>query len=277
MHIFRTVGPGGMLVVVAAVVAGCEPEDDDPAELPRLQTERADIADRIDGLGEPAQPDEQQPDEEQIDPPAVDFPGSWPGQADHDTFELMWLGGDREVELREQPRLDAPVVGVAGWTDAHQMRWEQTLIRVEHPRPLHTVESIELMGTAYDVDVGQLEAREEAWQLDEDERLYAYRRNIEGDCFLGIGSEVVLTDCLYERVEPADELSDPDETDETVETDVPGDVDLWSPLSKQWWVGVRAEAADGWLLVDDVDVEVLPRRLEGYDEFDETPGEVPME
>lgn len=189
--------------------------------------------------------------EEVVEPEPVEFV-TWPGLEKQKTFELMWLGGDEEVELHDEPRADADVVGDVGWLDGQEFEWINTVVYVEEPRSYRVAESTELSVTPYDIEYGELEADERVYELEDGDEIFLYQYGGEKTCYLGIEDDVVLGDCPYDGIDVAgDEL----ETEER-----------WTPIAEQWWVEVEVDGVEGWLFVDEAPVSVHPREVEGYDD-----------
>ena len=227
-----------------SLAAGCD-EVSEPSD-PLAEFERPEA------LVEPAA---ETPEEEfeEFDPVVVEFPG-WPGQDEQMTFELMWLGGNEQLELREAPKVDAQVAAGGSWFDGDHFDWLQSLVVVQTPRPLVVVQDYEMTVTPFDTEEGELEAADERIRLEQGERIFLYRYQDEGSCYLGIRDGVVLGSCPGSRLEPEEE---PQELD-----------DPWTSIDEKWWVKVEGDDGVGWFVVSEAPVEVHPREIEGYDEFD---------
>lgn len=243
----------GMAAVVAGLLVGCqetpEPKPEDPGD------EQPEVV-----VIEPAVefPDD---DPEQFEPESVEFAGTWPGAADHETFELMWLGGDDEIELLGEARDDAEVVESASWMDGAEFEWLETRVWVEEPGRLEVVEDTTLEATPYDPEFGQLEAHDETYRLEAGEPLFSYRYDGRGSCYLGVETEIVYAECPEEEVDFGGETADaePDRR--------------WGAEASSWWVRVEAGDTEGWFQVDEAPVEVHQRSVGGYEKLDEPPAE----
>ncbi|RAL24885.1 hypothetical protein DL240_01360 [Lujinxingia litoralis] len=233
------------IVMIGGLVA-CEKEG--PAPAPEsVQEEAVPVEPPVAAV-------EEEPVVEVVEPP----PGpltfvSWPGREELYTFDLMWLGGEREVALLAEPDPQAEVVDRAGWMDTEELRWQDTRVRVTEPRYYLLESPRELVGLAYDQSFEELEAEEIRLELEEGERLALYQYDGEGSCYLGARGLVVLSGCPEEGVrleeaEPAEQAGE-----------------RWRPRAQQWWVKVQGPRAAGWMRVDDAPVEVHVRQIEGYD------------
>lgn len=200
---------------------------------------------------------------DEVEPEAVDFI-AWPSSGEQWTFELMWLGGDEEIELRDRPRLDASGVGMVSWMDGDQVEWMETRIHVDRPRLYFVEESITLTGTPYDTEFLELEATERQVEFQAGERVYFYQYAGENRCFIGVGGEILYTGCdLLQFLTGHDDLEWENE-------------DYFRPYSQQWWVKVDQASVQGWMLVDEAAVDVHERRIEGYEDFNEPEDDEPF-
>lgn len=242
----RWTGWGGWAVVafVATTVGGCEDTPD--SEEPRLEAEIPEA------VVEPPKTKEEKADEE-FEPIVVEFPG-WPGDREQMTFELMWLGGDEELELREFPEPASEVVAKGRWFDGEEFDWLKSLVVVEKPRAFRVEEDYETMATPYDVEFAELEAEDQLISLEEGERIYLYQDRGEGSCFMGTREGVVLGSCPEQKLSVEEK---PQEHD-----------DAWTAVDEKWWVKVEGDGGEGWFVVTEASVEVHPRQLDGYDEWE---------
>ncbi len=236
---------GVVIVAVVWLVVGCEPQpqpkDDEPEPQPEIVVVEA------------PKPAEDDRDAKPVSP--VDFFGSWPGEVEYDSFDLMWLGGDDEIELREEPQEDAEVVGVAGWRDGEEFHWRETMVRIDTPRAYESLEDFELEATPYDEEFGQLEAEDIVVDVEAGQKLFAYRYAGEYGCYLGVEQQVVYADC------PADQVGVDPEKFDGIDAG-----EKWTGEHRQWWVMVDGEDGEGWFRADDAPLEVHPRVVEGYDD-----------
>lgn len=232
-------------LVVTGLAAGCEPspepvDQEDETARPEVVT--------IEPIAEFP---EEEPEE--VEPESAEFGATWPGGADHETFDLTWLGGDEAVELYDRPRADAEVVGSASWMDGADVEWLETVVFVDRPGRLEVETDLELVATPYDREFGELEATDETYRLEEGESLFTYRYDGRGECYLGVETEIVVAEC------PADQVRF-DGEDPQMEPDL-----RWEADGSQWWVRVEADGQQGWLKVDEAPVEVHPREVEGFE------------
>jgi len=236
------------MAVAVALLVGCEPqpeprhEESDPEPLDIAEIEPMIAVD-----------EHQRPE---LEPEPVDF-HSWPGSHAYDTFDLMWLGGDEELPLRDSPQSDADIIGSVTWLDGDHIDWTATRLHVDTPAIYRADSDFELVGTPYDVEFGELALEDDEYIVDEGEPVFVYRYGGDGACYVGVQSEIVYTEC------PDDNLQRKD--GEAIEVD--GD-ERWEPQSRTWWVEVSTDGLQGWFDIDDAPVEVHARNIEGYDEFD---------
>ena len=244
------------------LASGCEPgpSQDSQEEQPRQQERRfAEIQPRLER--------ERGELREEKGPPQVEF-SLWPGGSDLVASELMWLGSDEGLPLRDAPHEEAPITGEGHWEDGEFLDWSTSLVRVERPRPYEVDEAIELWGTPYDREFGELEAQDKLYELAQGAQVWLYQYEGDGMCYLLIGDEVVLSDCPGAEMSPVDEFEGDDEMG-------------FKPLAEQWWVEVRSDEGSGWFVVRQAPVEVHSRKAEGFDElegereFERIPGELP--
>ncbi len=240
---------GFVLALFGAVVACDEPPEEPVAE-PEPELEMA----VIEAMSERPKP----PQGGEAKPRPVGF-FTWPGQHEGMTFDLMWLGGDEPLSLREEPDDEASVVATATWFDGEQLAWKDTLVHVQKPRPYTVEEPLELIGTSYDVEFAELEAEERHFELDEGDSVLLYQYGGEGACYVGVEDEIVLAQCPGQGMKAEDDTG-------------LDDGPAWRSLAEQWWVEVAADGDRGWFQVHQAPVEVHTRYIEGYDEFDEGGG-----
>ena len=245
------------LAVAVVLLVGCEPQPQPRQD--DSEPEPLDVAEIEPML---AVDDDERPEPQ---PEPVDFQ-SWPGSHEYDTFDLMWLGGDDELPLRDSPQPDADVIGSVSWLDGEHIDWTTTTLLVETPTIYRADAQFELVGTPYDVEFGELAIEDEEYVVDEGEPVFVYRYGGDGTCYLGVQSEIVYTEC------PDDNLRQ--ENGEAIEVD--GEK-RWSPQTRQWWIEVSTDGLRGWFDIDDAPVEVHARDIEGYDEFDGTGSGDPSE
>ncbi|RVU47917.1 hypothetical protein EA187_00325 [Lujinxingia sediminis] len=194
---------------------------------------------------------------------------SWPGREELHTFDLMWLGGEREVRLHEAPDASSAQVGQASWMDTEEIVWEDTRVQVLEPTSYEVIRALELAGLAYDEDFEELDAEEVRLALEEGEQVALYQYGGEGTCFVGARDQVLLGPCPNEEMglrkvarPDADVLPQERAAQGAAHPEVK---ERWSPLEQQWWVKVRHNAHSGWMRVDDAPVEVHVRLIEGYE------------
>ena len=202
------------------------------------------------------EPTDEDDEPEDVEPEPVEF-ATWPGIKKQMTFELMWLGGDEEVALYDEPRPEAEAIGAAGWIDGQEFEWIRTVVYVETPRPYQVEESAEVVVTPYDIEYGELEADEYTVELSAGDDIFLYQYGGEGTCYLGIGTDVVLGDCPHDGISVGDDDLDSEAR--------------WTPLKEQWWVEVSSDQKRGWFRVDDAPVSVHAREVEGY-EYEDVDG-----
>ncbi len=241
-----------------AMAAGCEPGPSEEEEPRQRETRYAEILPRPDLV-------DDQPEEEE-GPPTVEF-SIWPGGGDWAASELMWLGSGEGLKLREAPDPEAPVIDEGRWDDGELLEWSTSLVRVDQPRPYRVDEKVELLATPYDSEFGELEAKDEVYELDVGDQIWLYQYDGDGMCYLLVGDEVVLSDC------PGESMSVEDTTG------LEGD-EGFKPLSEQWWVEVTTDDGGGWFMAREAPVEVHSRKADGFEdieadrEFDLIPGEL---
>lgn len=237
----------GLVAILIGVTSACDESPKQKAEVPDEEPQMA----VIEALA-------QRPQLAETDPAGgepADF-ATWPGQGEGMTFDLMWLGGDEAIELREAPDQEAAVVATASWLDGEQFEWTGSRVHVDEPRPYTVEVDRELTGLPYDAEFLELEADEQRVELQEGESVYLYQYGGEGACYMGVGSKILLAQCPDEAMS-VDDDSDLDDAE-------------WKPLSQQWWVQVHVDGEDkGWFPVHDAPVEVHLRSVEGYDDFDD--------
>lgn len=238
-------GASAVVAVLAVTVVGCEKTPDVGEPLAEAEIPEAVV--------EPREEKEEKADEE-FEPIVVEFPG-WPGDSEQMTFELMWLGGDEALELRESPDPKSEVVAKGRWLDGEEFDWLESRVVVETPRAFRVEEDYETMATPYDVEFGELEAEDVLISLEEGERIYLYQHRGEGSCYMGTRKGVVLGSCPKEKLSAEEELEKHE--------------DSWTAVDTKWWVKVEGDGGQGWFVVTDALVEVHPRQLEGYDEWEE--------
>lgn len=248
MTIVRTIGVGAAAVTVLVAVNGCEPRPE-----PLEQQDDDESAEFI--VIEPMVDDSDE-EPEQVEPSPVDFAATWPGEANYDSFDLMWLGGDEPIELYEEPDVESEVIGSARWIDGEQFGWIDTMVRIEQPREYRAEQGFTYEGTPYDEEFGQLALEDQSFEVEADQPVFAYRYAGEQGCYLGIDDQVVYGDC------PVEELGIDENFDEL---DAAG---KWNGQARQWWVKVDSDDGPGWFRPDEGPVEVHPRKVEGYDEVD---------
>lgn len=243
----------GMVVLTAVLLTtGCEPQPQPREEQPQQEPEIAVI--------EPA----PQEDETTFDEPEpAEFAGAWPGEADYDTFDLTWLGGDEHLELYEQPNYDSEVIGTISGYDGEKFDWLGTSIHVEQPREYRANEDFELPVTLYDTEDNELHLEEESYQVELGDPVHAYHRVGEGGCYLGVNGEVMLADCPEGKVDRVEESQD-----RLVEPP-------WTAELAHWWIKVESDNGTGWVELDDGLLQVHPRQLETYDDLETSPEERP--
>jgi hypothetical protein len=230
-----------------AVAIGCEPEPSPgDEEAPQEETRYAEIKPR------PHLVDDEP--EEPTGPPTVEF-AIWPGGGDWAASELMWLGSGEALELRESPHREASVIAEGRWEDGDLLEWSTSLVRVDAPRPYRVESKTELLGTPYDTEFGELEAKDEVYELDAGARVWLYQYDGDGMCYLLVDEEVILSDCPGESmsVEESSEL----EEDQG-----------FKPLGEQWWIEVNTDEGQGWFMVHDAPVEVHSRKAGGFDDIE---------
>lgn len=233
--------------------AGCEPTPE--------QVERTDPQPAVAEI-EPA-PRIPEPDLHEPDHPGSATFSTWPGYEEHRTFEVMWLGGDGDVELYDEAGGDGDPLETASWLDGTKMEWLDSMVHVDEPRPLEVTRTVEIVATPYDVETKRLAADDNYYELSAGDRLFLYHYGGEQSCYYGVDDSIVLSDCL----------SDPVNIDDETGLDVEAP---WTPLSKQWWLLVESpQGTRGWMLVDEAPVEIHERQLEGFDGVDgpDGPGE----
>ncbi|TXD38884.1 hypothetical protein FRC98_00325 [Lujinxingia vulgaris] len=229
----------------------------------------------------PAQPEEEaveveptEPDAEEAEPPGppsgpLSF-ASWPGREELHTFDLMWLGGEREVALYEAPDATSASVGRASWMDTEEIVWEDSRVRVTEPTFYEVSQALEVVGLAYDESFEELDAEELHLELEEGELLALYQYGGEGTCFVGARGQVLLGACPDEAA-GLREVEAPSEAPSQREGAAAGEgahaevKERWRPRQQEWWVKVRHDAESGWMRVDDAPIEVHVRLIEGYD------------
>ncbi len=242
-------------MVLPVLVVGCDRDGHEIVEPEPLALEVPEVLQKPPGVESPDEPEE-------FVPIPVDF-STWPGREEYMTFELMWLGGDEEVALHEEPRKESEVVAQLRWFDGDQLDWAETNVHVDSPRAYRVGEPQVITGIPYDVEFRELEADQREFEVGVDETLYLYQYAGEGTCYLGVAEEIVLADC------PTGEVEIEDDGDSRVDGQ-------WRPISQSWWVRVTGGDSDqGWLLVDDAPVEVHPRKIEGFDHTDDFDENIP--
>ena len=193
--------------------------------------------------------------EESPHPGAADF-STWPGTREDETFALMWLGGDEQVQLRAEPTDEAEVVASASWPDGGELEWLATRVRVDEPRAMQAQRAVELVASTYHREERRLATDQQHFELAAGDRVFFYQYDGEETCYYGVGDQIVLGDCLPEALAAVGEGQ-------------PAEGEPVTPVSKQWWVRVETpEGSRGWMLVDEAPVEVHRRALEGYDGID---------
>lgn len=235
------------ILVVLGVVAGVGCEREQAVEPPEPAVQVV--------LEEPAEAEDpvmEEVVEEEPSPPAASFE-SWPGREEHRTFELTWLGGEEEAELRQEPDRGADVIARARFFDGEQVEWTQTQVQVVRPRPYQAQQAMRWSGLPYDAEYMEVEAGERQFEFEEGDQLYLYQYGGEGTCFWGVEQEIVLGSCPLDGWRALEG----------------GEDAPWQPLEQEWWVKVKSGQAEGWILVDEAPVEVRLRYLEGFDSFDE--------
>lgn len=177
---------------------------------------------------------------------------TWPGREEHSSVAVMWLGGNQEIGIHEEPDGESAEVGRFSFLDGDDLEWNQSRVLVDEPRELTVAAETEWVGIPFDPDYEELEARPRSFYLEEGEAIYLYQYEGEGTCFLGVQGEVVLGDCPGGEVRVEQELEEGEQ---------------WRPLSQQWWLLIAVEGREGWMRVDEAPVEV--RRIDlsdqGYD------------
>lgn len=195
--------------------------------------------------------------EDQEVPEEVLF-STWPGRDEHRQVELMWLGGEGEVQLWEAPDRESEQVATIGWEDGEDLIWRESWVRVIAPRAL-TVENEGIwQGIPYDAEYRELEAEPKEFVLHAGEEIYLYQYDGEGTCFLKVQREIALGDCPNGGT-----LSVMEEGAELL------------PEEQQWWIKVSEAQGEGWILVDEAPLEVRvleeraphPEKDHGADEF----------
>lgn len=241
-----------LMICLVGFGAACEREQAAPS-IPAPEEVASDMASSHD---EPS-PKEADEDEEMAEsPPRASFE-SWPGREEHRTFELMWLGGDEEYGLREEPAREADVAGVVSFLDGDQLEWTQTVVQVLKPRIYEAEQAMSWSGLSYDAEYMELEAQERRYELQEGDRISLYQYGGEGSCYWGIEQEILLGACPTDHWRVLDEGANSEEQ-------AP-----WQPLEQEWWVKVKSDDVEGWLLVDEAPVEVIQRYIDGFDVFEE--------
>lgn len=248
---------GVAIWILAGAGSGCEraPESPQKPQAPAAPVET------VEQDSEPVEIAQEEEKEVAGPPEGPLIFASWPGREELHTFELMWLGGEREVELLEAPDPEAAVSARASWMDTEEIVWEDTRVRVE-AATLYRVEGArEVAGLAYDEAFEELDAEEVHLELEDGELLALYQYAGEGTCFVGARGQVLLSECPAEGVrEVRDE--DPAEGSAVIDGERR---ERWRPRSQQWWAKVRYKGSTGWMRVDNAPVEVHIRLIEGYD------------
>lgn len=254
-----------MLLTLPGGWVGCDRGGEPEAPAPAVPVEREEA---------PAVEAPAEPDAEEAEPPGppegpLSF-SSWPGREELHTFDLMWLGGEREVALYEAPDAASSQVGAASWMDTEEIVWEDTRVRVMEPTAYEATRALEVAGLAYDEDFEELDAEEVRLALEEGEQVALYQYGGEGTCFVGARGQVVLGPCPTEEMGLRAVSERPDADAQPAQAASEGAAhpevkERWRPREQQWWVKVRHNAQSGWMRVDDAPVEVHVRLIEGYE------------
>lgn len=248
-----------LMICVLGLCAGCEREQaETPAPPAREITPQEES---------PEKPIlEENLEDEEVTAPAAAF-DSWPGREEFRIFELMWLGGEEPLALREEPDREAEILGHATFLDGEQLDWTQTMVLVLEPRPYQAEQAMEWSGLPYDAEYMELEAGNRQFEVEEGELLYLYQYDGEGTCFWALEGEIALGSCPLDGwTALGDEVNESESL-------------LWKPLRQEWWVKIKSGDLEGWFLVEEAPVEVKVRQIEEFDTFDdpEGPQEPPLQ
>ena len=234
VRVLRKSGAVGVLAALLAF-AGCDREEEgsEPEAPPLL-----DVSPVEEAVETSEEIVEEALEETAFVPDSLWF-STFPGRDEHQRVELMWLGGDERVSVREEPRRDSPVLVEKNWLDGEDLDWNQSRVHVLRPRTLSVARESEWVGIPFDQEFEELEAEPRSYRVEQGELLYLYQYDGEGQCYLGIDQEVALGDCPAEGALAVREI-----------------LEDFLPEEQEWWIEILTEAGPGWLLVDEAPLEV---------------------
>jgi hypothetical protein len=171
-------------------------------------------------------------------PEAVFGAAIWPYIEEGTTFELTWGSPKTSLAVREQPSLNANIVGHYKLAEGDSISWRRTWVGVYKPVLFEAKTTVELQGTRHAPNKSRLHNTPATATVATGETIAVYHYAGTANCYVGVDKVMMQTAC------PSPDRFAGDFSGRTR-------AEQMHPQKRIWWVLIEVQQVSGWIPVDD--------------------------